>query len=102
MDFIPLHINSAYTFLNSGITFDRLVNKLNLEKYNIVGLSDLNVMYGFPSFYKENLKNGIKSIFGLDIKINGDLFSLFIINENGYRNLCEISTFLEKRNGICK
>ena len=101
MDFIPLHINSAYTFLNSGITFDRLVNKLNLEKYNIVGLSDLNVMYGFPSFYKENLKNGIKSIFGLDIKINGDLFSLFIINENGYRNLCEISTFLEKRNGIC-
>lgn len=101
MDFIPLHLNSGYSFLQSGILFNKLSKKLNELNYKYVGLTDLNVLFGFPSFNEEMIKNNIKPIFGMDLKINNNLFSLFVQNETGYRNLCVISTFLEKRDGIC-
>lgn len=102
MNFIPLHIYSGYSFLNSGILFDKLITTCKEYNFNAVGISDLNVMYGLPSFDKICLKNNIKPIFGLDFYYNDNLLSLYVKNENGYKNLCRISTFLEKTSGICK
>lgn len=102
MNFVPLHLYSCYSFLKSGILLENLIPALKDNNFNVVGLTDLNVMYGFPKFNKFCLKNNIKPIFGLDISINNNLFSLYVKNENGYKNLCKISTYLEKTSGICK
>lgn len=102
MNFIPLHLYSGYSFLKSGILFPKLISSLKKNDFNVVGLSDLNVMYGYPSFNKICLENNIKPIFGLDLIVNENLFTLYVKNENGYKNLCQISTFLEKKDGFCK
>ena len=101
MDFIPLHLYSGYSFLKSGILFKDLSKDLIKKGYKQVGLTDYNVMYGYPLFNKTLLNNNIKPIFGLDLHVNENLFTLIVKNENGYKNLCYISTYLEKRAGIC-
>ena len=101
MDFIPLHLYSGYSFLKSGILFKDLSKDLVKKGYKQVGLTDYNVMYGYPLFNKTLLNNNIKPIFGLDLHVNENLFTLIVKNENGYKNLCYISTYLEKRAGIC-
>lgn len=102
MKFIPLHLNSGYSFLKSGIQFEKLAAFLQENEYDVCGLTDLNVMYGFPSFNNVCKRNNINSIFGLDLYCQNNLFTLYVKNENGYKNLCQISTFLEKRSGFCE
>ncbi|MBO8427717.1 MAG: DNA polymerase III subunit alpha [Firmicutes bacterium] len=101
MDFIPLHIYSGYSFLNSGILFKDLANDAIKKGYKILGLSDLNVLYGFPLFNKTLTSNSLTPIFGVDLYIDNNLFTLYVKSELGYQNLCYISTFLEKKGGFC-
>ena len=60
MKFIPLHLNSGYSFLKSGIQFEKLAAFLQENEYDVCGLTDLNVMYGFPSFNNVCKRNNIK------------------------------------------
>ena len=101
MSFIPLHIETGYTFLKSSILIANLIKEAKNDGYSTLGICDRYVMYGFPKFNQECLKNNIKPIFGLDAKIDDFLdISLFIKNEEGYKNLCYISTILQKDNTI--
>lgn len=97
MNFVPLHIRSGYSFLKSSINLTKLFLKAKNYGYEALGLTDLNNLYGLPEFNKLAKSNDIKPIFGSDIIINGTTFSLFIKNENGYRNLSRIISLLSKK-----
>jgi len=97
MAFIPLHIYSAYSFLQSGFTMDRLVSSLRKKQYQAAGLTDKNVMFGIPEFVSLTQKYGIKPVVGMDVEINGDLFTLFAKNENGYFNLCKLTASISQK-----
>ena len=79
MNFIPLHLYSGYSFLKSGILFPKLISSLKKNDFNVVGLSDLNVMYGYPSFNKID-SNDFFAISQIDFKelINKTIFSVAV------------------------
>lgn len=97
MNYIPLHVHTGYTFLKSGILLKKYVQFAKKLGYSYIGISDVNVIYGFPKFNKLCLENGINPIFGMDITINDIAISLFVKNEIGYKNISKISTILQKK-----
>lgn len=96
MKFAPLHITSGYSFLKSGLTMERISKALKDNGYYGMGLTDLGVMYGIPEFVNTLEKQERPYIVGLDVFINGDSISLFALNEEGYHNLVNINSLLQK------
>lgn len=96
MKFAPLHITSGYSFLKSGLTMERIGKALKDNGYYGMGLTDLGVMYGVPEFVNSLEKQERPYIIGVDVTVNGDSLSLFALNEEGYHNLVNINTLLQK------
>ena len=96
MKFAPLHIISGYSFLQSGLTIDRIAKNIKSNDYFGAGISDREVLYGLPEFVHS--LNGIKKpyLVGEEISIEGDNLCLYVISEEGYRNLLEINVLLQK------
>ena len=96
MKFAPLHIVTGYTFLSSGLTIERVIKGIKANDYFGAGISDKEVMYGFPSFAKE--MEGIKKpyLLGEEFEIEGDNLSLYAISEEGYRNLLVLNVANQK------
>lgn len=96
MIFAPLHIISCYTFLESGLTIERIKESVSKENYFGAGITDKKVMYGVPFFIKaiESLKKGY--LVGISLEVEDEHLCLYALNETGYRNLCLISTHLEQ------
>ncbi len=104
MNFIPLHIYSGYSILQSGLNFERIFNTTLKNKYPGIGLCDLHTMSGIPEFEDLAKKNNLRSIFGIDIEVTllneRFLISIFALNEEGYRSLIKISSEVTKSNNI--
>jgi DNA polymerase III alpha subunit len=52
MSFIPLHVYTGYSFLQSGITIENYLKALKKRGYKGSGISDLDSLSGIPHFYK--------------------------------------------------
>ena len=111
MRFAPLHIYSAYSFLKSGLTTERIISSVMKNKYFGAAITDLGVMYGIPEFIKSMEKIKHPFVVGMEIELEGNHYGLYALNEEGYINLCKISssiqnksfdknTLLEHKNGI--
>lgn len=98
MSYISLHIYTGYTFLNSCLQIEQIVSFAKKNNFKYLGISDVNVMYGFAEFNNICLKNDIKPIFGMDLTCDGMELTLYVENEVGYKNLCKISTLLNSKN----
>ena len=96
MIFAPLHIVSCYTFLESGLTIERIKESVLKENYFGAAIADKKVMYGVPFFVKamEEIKKG--ALVGLNIAVEEESLCLYALNEAGYRNLCLLSTHAEQ------
>ena len=90
MKFIPLHVNSGYSILKSGIKIKDYILLATKFGYDTVGMMDINSFCGLPKFNDLAKKNDLKPIFGLDLNIESYNFSFIILNETGYRNLCAL------------
>ncbi len=113
MSFVPLHINTGYSYLKSGISINSLLNYVKKERnYNSIGISDYMTLSGLPDFFKTFKANSIKPIVGEDFIIDGKMFSVYVVNEVGYRNLIQLNTiannnalkmneFLQHLDGTC-
>lgn len=87
MDFAPLHVYTGYSFLRSGLTIDRYISLVKRNHFSGAGISDFGTLSGIPSFAKAMEKEKLHYLVGMDVLIDGYLFSLYAINEEGYRNL---------------
>ena len=96
MKFVPLHITSGYSFLQSGLTIPKIAKAVKENNYFAMGLTDKGAMYGIPEFVTYAEKINKPYIVGLDITIDGDSISLFVINEEGYHNLVMINSLIQK------
>ena len=90
MKFIPLHVNSGYSILKSGIKINDYILLATKFGYDTVGMMDINSFCGLPKFNDLAKKNNLKPIFGLDLNIESYNFSFIILNETGYRNVCAL------------
>ncbi|MBR5996971.1 MAG: PHP domain-containing protein, partial [Bacilli bacterium] len=96
-NFVPLRVVSCYSFLQSGLTIERIATGVNKNTYFGVGLCDKGVLYGVPSFIKEMEVLGKPTIIGLEVNLDNDTLGLYAINEDGYRHLLKISTAIQKQ-----
>ena len=87
MDFVPLHVYSGYSFLHSGLSIRKICGLAKKMGYFGVGLSDLETMSGFPELSHLLEKEPLKAFYGLDVVVDETLLSLYLTNEEGYRNL---------------
>ena len=95
-NFVPLHIVSCYSFLQSGLTIEKIKASVFKNEYLGMGLCDNGVMFGVPSFIKASEEIKKPYIIGVEVNVNDDYLCLFAINEEGYHHLMEISTTIQK------
>ena len=57
MKFVPLHVVTGYSFLQSGLTIERIETALKKNDYYGIGITDHEVMYGIPPFISMMKRN---------------------------------------------
>lgn len=82
---IPLRVHSYYSFLDSTLSIQAIVELAGRHKLPAVALTDPN-LHGAVEFVETAKAAGIKPILGAEHA--GNLF--FVENAQGYRNLCHI------------
>lgn len=91
--FSPLQVLSENSLLKSDLRIEAYVKKAAELGYQTLVLSDLNVMYGVLDFYHACQKYQIKPIIGITLEVEaGATLVLLAKNEQGYRNLLQISS----------
>ena len=94
MPFLPLNTITAYDFGESIILPSSYVKRGKELGYTSLGIADQN-RYAFPSFADACEKEKIKPVFGLRISLSSAIREkydavLYIKNEKGYQNLCDL------------
>jgi DNA polymerase-3 subunit alpha len=106
MSFVPLHIHSQYSILDSLVPIKSLVKKAKEYELNAIALTDSGNMFGHVDFYKACRHESIKPILGcyIHLCVNSRLdkkkekqktsfpIILLVKNKEGYRNLCKLSS----------
>lgn len=95
MNYAPMWIKSDYTILSSLIKIDDLISTLKEKDAKFAFICDDN-LFGAMEFYTKCIKNNIKPIVGLEVKLDYILL-LYARNYKGYQNLCNISTLIEEK-----
>ena len=96
MKFAPLHVISGYSFLQSGLTIDKIAKSIKSNNYFGAGISDREVLYGLPEFVKSLGDIKKPYLLGEEIEVDGDTLCLYVISEDGYKNLLEINVLVQK------
>lgn len=100
---IPLHLHSEYSLLDGASRIDDICSKAKETGMPGIAITDHGVMYGVYNFVKSAQKNEIKPIIGCELYVvnldhtersRSKLYHLVLLakNDNGYRNLCKLSS----------
>ncbi len=107
MTFVPLHVHSQYSILDSTLSIESIASKAKEFELPAVALTDFCNMYGAVEFYKTVKYKGIKPIVGIEIMVSPTDFRekkklpghaagypviLLAENAKGYQNLCKLSS----------
>ena len=112
MEYIPLHVHSQYSILDSTLSTKEIVKKCKEFSISTCALTDFCNMYGVVDFFDTCLKNDIKPIIGCEMMIApgncrekkrvygspaGYPLIFLAKDATGYQNLCKLSSiaFLE-------
>ena len=98
MRFAPLHVVTCYSLLQSGLTMERIGHALSTNDYFGMGMSDIETMAGVPPFAKLMTKNKKPYLIGEEFSVDGDKLSLYVLNEEGYRNLIKLNSISQREN----
>ncbi|NQU11635.1 PHP domain-containing protein, partial [bacterium] len=90
--YVPLHVHSAYSFLDSLLTPRRIVEVAARHGLPAVALTDAGNLHGAVEFFQAAREAGLKPIIGAEIRRPGRSVLLYVENAVGYRNLCRILT----------
>lgn len=95
---VQLHVVSCYSLLQSSMSINKIIQSCIELGYDSVALCDMNVMHGAPDFYQKAIKNNIKPLFALQVKVKVDKYIvnllLYAKNDLGYKALLKISTYV--------
>ncbi|MBM3208542.1 MAG: DNA polymerase III subunit alpha, partial [Chlamydiae bacterium] len=107
MVWIPLHVHSQYSILDSTASVISLVKKAAQHSLPYLALTDSGNMYAAVEFYKACVQNKIKPIIGCELHVApfsrldkkrfpgysaGYPIVLLAKNLQGYKNLCKLSS----------
>jgi DNA polymerase-3 subunit alpha len=107
MSWIPLHVHSQYSILDSSASVEDIAAKAAEFKMPSVALTDSGNMYGAVEFFKACKGAGVKPIIGCELNVapvsrhekkrtpglpSGFPIVLLAKNKQGYQNLCVLSS----------
>lgn len=91
MAFIPLHVYSGFSYLQSGLTIPRIAALAEKKGYTALGICDNGSLSGYAPFTHALKEKGIKPLYGMDVILEEGTFSCFVLNETGYASLCQLA-----------
>jgi DNA polymerase-3 subunit alpha len=91
MSFVPLHLYSGFSYLQSGLVCEKIPVLAKKLGYESVGLCDCGTLSGYAPFTHACGYAGIKPVYGMDAITSEGVFSLFVQSEQGYRNLLKLT-----------
>lgn len=107
MSWIPLHVHSQYSILDSTASTKALVQKAVDYQIKSLALTDSGNMFGVIEFYKAAMEKNIKPIIGCMLRMSPHArhekkkiygmptsfpFVVLAMNNVGYQNLCRLSS----------
>jgi len=106
--FIHLRVQSSYSFLESALTTEKMVELATSYKMPAICLADKENLFGSLEFALYAIKKGLQPIHGviLNIQYEVGLFGQILLiakDETGYKNLLKLSsiTFTKNDRKIC-
>lgn len=94
--YTPLNIKTEYSLLSSLIKINDMI--IFAKKNNIKALTITdNNMFGVMEFYKACIKENIKPIIGLELKLQEGTIVIYATNKSGYHQLIKLSTIMSER-----
>lgn len=97
---VHLHIRSAYTLLKSTLSIERIVSLCRIHGIRAACLCDFQVMHGAIKFIERCQKENIHPIIGMEVKVieENETFGFYLLakNNQGYQDLCVLSSVLNK------
>ncbi len=97
-----LFSRTAYSFFNSILRVEDLINHALENKFTTVPIVEKNVMYSSMELYNQAIKNNLKPIIGLQIEYEGQRMVLFARNKKGYKDLMLISSQIKMKEELNK
>ncbi|OZM57961.1 DNA polymerase III subunit alpha [Lottiidibacillus patelloidae] len=94
MEFVHLHVHSEYSLLEGACRITQTVERAKELGFSAIAITDRNVMYGAIPFYHACMKAGIKPIIGLELAVEDLKLVLIAKNNNGYKQLLKISSYI--------
>lgn len=95
--FVHLRMHSEYSVTDSTVRLDDAIAKVKASGTGVLGLTDLNNIFGGLIFYTHARKAGVKPIIGCDLVIENETdrdkpyrMAIFCQNKTGYLTLCEL------------
>lgn len=109
MGFVPLHIHSEYSLLESSCRIEGLITRAVEMGYSSLALTDKANMYGALKFYTACIKAGLQPVIGLEAEIGKGhqnnkakirstyKILLYAMNMDGYKNLLKLTTVMQTK-----
>ena len=97
MNYTALQVKTSYSILNSLNDIKKLVSLAVSYGYSALAITDEDNMFGVMEFYDECIKNNIKPIIGIDLKVDETHLLLYAKNNLGYKNLIKLSTIVSDK-----
>jgi DNA-directed DNA polymerase III PolC len=88
--YLPLNVHSYYSFLNSTLSVEGVVNLARRHELPAMALTDDGNLHGAAEFVLAAKKAGIKPILGTRVKVGGIPALFYVENTKGYHNLCHL------------
>ena len=90
--YVPLHVHSYYSFLDSTLSIQSIVDLAKRYELPAIALTDRGNLHGAVEFVQTAKAAGIKPIVGAELMWRQSLVWLYVQNTAGYRNLCRMLT----------
>ncbi len=87
---LPLNVQSYYSFLNSTLSIEAIVQWAARHELPAMALTDDGNLHGAVEFVLAARKAGIKPILGARVRVGGLPALLYVENDRGYANLCRL------------
>lgn len=105
MSYLPLHVHTSWSLLDSTATIETLIPKAKEYGIPAICMTDHNNIKGVVPFFKECKDQGIKPIIGVELDIyNGESFSgritLLAKNKTGYKNIVKLVSLARTKEAI--
>jgi len=99
-DYVELHAQSAFSFLEGASLPEDLASRCAELGQPAMAITDAHGVYGAPRFHLAAGKLGIKALIGAEINsFENGRYTLLAENRQGYQNLCRLITRTKLRDG---